>query len=493
MTRRILVVDDEPTTLRLIGTAVENAGFQAVLVRAGAEALQLLQSPDASAIDAVILDLSMPGTNGFDVLRTVHPRHPDLPFIVLTAHSSIANAVDSMRAGAVDFLVKPASGERIASAIRNALDNRGLQDELRPLSEKLGKPLRFAELVGDGPAMRDAIAVARKAAATDIPVLIEGESGVGKELFARAIYTDSPRSQGPFVTVNCGAIPANLVESILFGHEKGAFTGATSRHIGKFAEADGGTIFLDEVGELPLDVQVKLLRVLQEGEVDPVGGAKPVKVDVRVISATNRVLADQVRAGSFREDLYYRLAVFPVRIPPLRKRPEDIPALVAHFLDTFAASQSVRARGVLPSAMALLQGFAWPGNVRQLQNAIFRAAVLADGEQLAPEDFPFLAAQAEDDRADADDGPVPAAATPGWSGSLPVLDEDGHIRAIADIEADLIRFALARYRGRMSEIARRLGIGRSTLYRKVADLDGANGDVPQSQDASGRETHPWPN
>ena len=344
--------------------------------------------------------------------------------------------------------------------------------------------------------MQDAVAVAKKAAATAIPVLIEGESGVGKELFARAIYSASGRAGAPFITVNCGAIPANLVESILFGHEKGAFTGASDRHVGKFVEADGGTLFLDEVGELPLDVQVKLLRALQEGEIDPVGGRKPVKVDVRVISATNRILADQVREGAFREDLYYRLAVFPVRIPALRKRPEDIPALVGHFLTRLADSESIKARGILPSAIALLQQFSWPGNVRQLQNAIFRAAVMADGAQLTPDDFPFLSAQFEPVD-EADDHPVPAAATPGWSGTMPVLDADGHVRALAEVEADLIRFALSRYRGRMSEVARRLGIGRSTLYRKVAELgldEKPDDDLaPTPANASGREDHRWPN
>ncbi|GAB4150595.1 MAG: sigma-54 dependent transcriptional regulator [Sphingomonadales bacterium] len=495
MARKILVVDDEPTVLRLTGAAVENAGFQAVLVRSGAEALRLLDDGAGGDFDAVILDLSMPGADGFAVLRAIHPKQPELPFIVLTAHSSISNAVECMRAGAVDFLVKPASADRIATAICNALENRGLRDELRPLTEKLGGHLGFHELVGDGPAMEDAVAVAKKAAATAIPVLIEGESGVGKELFARAIYSASGRANSPFITVNCGAIPANLVESILFGHEKGAFTGASDRHVGKFVEADGGTLFLDEVGELPLDVQVKLLRALQEGEIDPVGGRKPVKVDVRVISATNRILADQVREGAFREDLYYRLAVFPVRIPPLRKRPEDIPALVSHFLARLADSESIKVRGILPSAIALLQQFSWPGNVRQLQNAVFRAAVMADGAQLTPDDFPFLSAQFE--AVEQDDTPVPAAATPGWSGTMPVLDDDGHVRALADVEADLIRFALSRYRGRMSEVARRLGIGRSTLYRKVAELgleQGSDGDTAAATaNASGREDHRWPN
>jgi len=335
---------------------------------------------------------------------------------------------------------------------------------------------------------------AEKAAASAIPVLIEGESGVGKELIARAIHGSGERRSKPFVAVNCGAIPDNLVESTLFGHEKGAFTGATERHAGKFVEASGGTLFLDEVGELPLAAQVKLLRALQEGEVDPVGGRKSVKVDVRLVSASNRNLIAAVKEERFREDLFYRLHVFPITVPPLRDRPEDVPDLVRHFLVRFTAEEGKRIRVVGADAMALLTHCPWPGNVRQLENAIFRAVVLAEGDEISIEEFPQLSAQAakaptplpseaEPLPAAAADAPLmlepeapvspigpPAPSLRPHGPALALLGPAGDVRPLADIEADVIRFAIAHYRGQMSEVARRLQIGRSTLYRKLDDL-----------------------
>ena len=332
---------------------------------------------------------------------------------------------------------------------------------------------------------------AEKAAASAIPVLIEGESGVGKELIARAIHGSGARRAKPFVAVNCGALPENLVESILFGHEKGAFTGATEKHTGKFVEADGGTLFLDEVGELPLPAQVKLLRALQEGEVEPVGARKPVKVDVRIVSATNRDLIADVKARRFREDLFYRLHVFPVSVPPLRQRPEDIPELARHVLARIAAEEGRRVRALSAQALALLAGFRWPGNVRQLENAIFRAVVLADGEELDVKEFPQIAALAGLDAAQPLIEPAPAMAAslpepreperPAAELTLPSLalvDQRGEMRPLDELERETIRFAIAHYRGQMSEVARRLGIGRSTLYRKLEGL-GLDGDVSE--------------
>ncbi|MEM7571194.1 MAG: sigma-54 dependent transcriptional regulator, partial [Pseudomonadota bacterium] len=335
---KILLVDDEPTQHKLIGAAVRTNGYDIVSCMGGQEAIDLLLSPEGKSIDAVLLDLSMPEVSGLDVLEAVRPQRPNLPIIVLTAFFSNSNVSGSMRAGATDFLVKPASGERIRAAIEAALDKNAPTGELRPLTEKMQSGGTFKDLIGASQAMQNAISVATKAAGSSIPVLIEGESGVGKELFARAIQAASPRKHAPFVIVNCGAIPPNLVESILFGHAKGAFTGASEAHTGKFVEADGGTIFLDEVGELPMETQVKLLRVLQEGEVDPVGSTQVQRVDVRVLSATNRTLADEVTKGNFREDLFYRLNVFPVRIPPLRKRADDITTLIQHFVDKVCES-----------------------------------------------------------------------------------------------------------------------------------------------------------
>ena len=326
-------------------------------------------------------------------------------------------------------------------------------------------------------------------------MLIEGESGVGKELFARAIHGSGERKSKPFVAVNCGAIPDNLVESILFGHEKGAFTGATERHLGTFVEASGGTLFLDEVSELPLAAQVKLLRALQEGSVEAVGGRKPVKVDVRIISATNRKLLDRVKAGQFREDLFYRLHVLPLTIPPLRARREDIPHLLRHFLARFCAEENRVIAGISGEAMAQLSQLEWPGNIRQLENAVYRAVVMSESDQLGPIDFPLGAAQAPS-MSDAHNqhgeplivapafhstvpaivsgNEIPIAPLPS-AGTLTMLTNAGEMRPLEELESEIIRFAISHYRGQMSEVARRLKIGRSTLYRK---LDEASADDP---------------
>jgi DNA-binding NtrC family response regulator len=352
-------------------------------------------------------------------------------------------------------------------SIENALKLTMLSGEVSRLTRRMEGALGFDDLVGRSPAMTKAIGLARRAAASTIPVLIEGESGVGKELMARAIQGSGERSGKPFVAVNCGAIPDNLVESILFGHERGAFTGAAERHTGKFLEATGGTLFLDEIGELKLDMQVKLLRALQEGEIDPVGGKKPIKVDIRLISATNRDLWRLVQEGKFREDLYYRLNVYPIRVPPMRERPEDLLPLIGHFIARISLAEGKRIVGIDPAAERLLTGYDWPGNVRQLENAVFRAVVLCDGERLSVCDFPQIAQLAG--------MPTPVRApggggTAGPNGALSVFDGGGDLRPLADVEADMIRHAIDRYRGQMTEISRRLGIGRSTLYRKVRDL-----------------------
>ena len=314
-------------------------------------------------------------------------------------------------------------------------------------------------------------------------MLIEGESGVGKELFARAIHGSGERKSKPFVAVNCGAIPDNLVESILFGHEKGAFTGATERHTGKFVEAHGGTLFLDEVSELPLTAQVKLLRALQEGAVEAVGGRKPVKVDVRIISATNRKLLDRVKGGHFREDLFYRLHVLPLTIPPLRTRREDIPHLLRHFLARFCAEENRPITGISGEAMAHLSQLDWPGNIRQLENAVYRAVVMSEGDQLGLADFPQIAAQPQPDPTAQHSEPLMRRRRrrhPPWSrvmkylsrrcrsaGTLSMLTNTGEVRPLEEMENEIIRFAISHYRGQMSEVARRLKIGRSTLYRKL--------------------------
>jgi DNA-binding NtrC family response regulator len=485
MAERVLIVDDDPVARRLVESMVSRAGYEPVIAEGGDVALARLT--EGTPIDCVILDLVMPDLDGLGVLAKMRAAGIGVPVIVQTAHGGIDNVISAMRAGAVDFVVKPVGAERLTVSLRNALATRALEGELNRIKRSQSGTLTFKDIVTRSARMLGVLRTAEKAAASSIAVLIEGESGVGKELIARAIHGTGERRAKPFVAVNCGAIPENLVESTLFGHEKGAFTGAAERHAGKFVEASGGTLFLDEVGELPLATQVKLLRALQEGEIDPVGGKKPVKVDVRVISATNRDLIAEVRAGRFREDLYYRLCVFPISIPPLRERPEDVAHLIRHFLLRFAAEEGKRVRGVSAEALALLNGFSWPGNVRQLENAIFRAVVLAEGDEIGIAEFPQIAGASETSLVPLQDvdarptsvvqplildsvAPVPPHANLPTGATLPLLDGGGDVLPLDAVEAAAIRFAITHYRGQMSEVARKLRIGRSTLYRKLDQL-----------------------
>jgi DNA-binding NtrC family response regulator len=468
MAKTVLVVDDDPTQRRLLQASAEKQGFRARVVENGERALE--EASDAkNGVDVVLLDLVMPGLSGMETLERLMERRPDLPVIVLTATGGIDTVVQAMRAGAIDFFVKPASPERIGISIRNALKLSDLRGEVKRLSKKSGGTMSFDDMIAGAPLMRQVVRLGQRAAASSIPILILGESGVGKEVAARCIQGASERAGKPFISVNCGAIPENLVESILFGHEKGSFTGATDKKLGKFVEADQGTLFLDEVGELPLDMQVKLLRVLQEGEVDAVGSRRPTKVDVRIISATNRDLAQQVKEGRFREDLYYRLNVFPIEIPSLKDRREDLPALVEHFVRRFNAEEGKSAPGVSPEAMAILAAYDWPGNVRQLENAVFRAIVLSDGGLLKPEDFPQISGLTPSVPSAEDVGE--AHVSSGEDKPVDITDAAGQLRTLEAIERDLIQYAIDHYSGHMSEVARRLGIGRSTLYRKVREYD----------------------
>jgi len=535
MKNSILIVDDDPVQRRLLEAAVNRLGHSVVSVEDGAKALEILLGPNAADINLVILDLVMPDVDGMMVLGEMRRASCPHPVIVQTAHGGIDTVVNAMRAGANDFVVKPVSPERIEVSINNALKVNALEGEIQRIKKSHKGILTFKDIVTRSPLMDKVIRLGERAAKSNIPILIEGESGVGKELVARAIQGTSTRKSKTFVTVNCGAIPDNLVESILFGHEKGAFTGAVDKHVGKFQEAHGGTLFLDEVGELPLDIQVKLLRAVQEGEIDPIGGKKPSRVDFRLISATNRSMLDLVKDGNFREDLYYRLNVFPIWIPPLRERPEDIPELARHFMARFAAEEGKRqVSAISPDAMNMLQSYQWPGNIRQLENAMFRAVVLCDGAYLTAEEFPQVAAQlGEIDPGpvsrpvvmqhgntaapDAGSAPQPSPTPPVMSGpglpggqesgvplyagipipdpsetadhnaaaqvpvfgSMLLLREDGHVRELEDVEAEIIKLAIEHYGGRMSEVARRLKIGRSTLYRKLKEygLDSADGQI----------------
>ncbi len=492
MAKRVLIVDDDPIQRRILEEHIKRLGYETKTAQGGEQALQILEAADHGSISLVFLDLVMPGVDGAAVLDRVGLKPGMPPIIVQTAQGSIEAAISAMRAGAVDFIVKPASPERLDISIKSALKIEALQDEITRIKKKVEGTLSFGDLVMRGDAMTRVIALGRRAAASHIPVLIEGESGVGKELIARAIQGESERAGKPFITVNCGAIPENLVESILFGHEKGSFTGATDKRIGKFQEADGGTLFLDEVGELPLEAQVKLLRALQEGEIDPVGAKKPVKVNFRLISATNRDMIQQVKDGKFREDLYYRLNVFPIHVAPLRERLSDIPELARHFMARFAAEEGKRIVGFSADAMRLLQSYSWPGNVRQLENAVFRATVLADGSELTVAEFPQIAAHVDGFTTEIPAAPAYVDKNPAYTGpallgaedtvpqtmemtgsngalGIPAISGDGEIRRLEDMEADMIRLALGRYRGHMTEVAKRLNIGRSTLYRKMQE------------------------
>jgi DNA-binding NtrC family response regulator len=504
----ILIVDDDPVQCRLLDAMLQKSGYETVVLDNGDAALTLLGGADGARIDCVILDLVMPNLDGLGVLARLRQASINVPVIVQTAHGGIDNVVSAMRAGAIDFVVKPVGVERLQVSLRNALNTSALEVELSRIKHSRAGTLGFNDIITKSPVMAAVLRMAEKAAASTIPVLVAGESGVGKELIARAIHGSGERRAKPFIAVNCGAMPENLVESILFGHEKGSFTGATERHVGKFVEASGGTLFLDEVGELPAAAQVKLLRAIQEGEVEPVGARKTIKVDVRIVSATNRDLIADVKAGRFREDLFYRLHVFPITVPPLRERPADIPALSRHFLARFAAEEGKRIRLITPEALHMLAAFHWPGNIRQLENTLFRAVVLAEGDTIGLPEFPQVSAQVAAPGPDLGDTPnhageplVPdfdqpvalpapfedhpgALAAPPAAGAdaLPLLDAAGEVRPLEELEAELIRYAITHYRGQMSEVARRLQIGRSTLYRKLEALGlNTERDEPDSE------------
>lgn len=512
----ILLVDDDPVQRRLNGAALQNAGYTTIDAEDGAIAMTLLR--EGGNFAAILLDLVMPNMDGLEVMDAMKAEGFTQPVIVQTAKGGIDVVISAMRAGAFDFIVKPVAADRLTRAIEKALklEKRSQEVQAQEGQEKPAQPAKtaptsvpetFKHLTTRNPAMAKAIRLGLKAAASDIPVILEGETGVGKEVFARAIQGASQRKQKPFVTVNCGAIPENLVESTLFGHEKGSFTGATDKKIGKFVEADTGTLFLDEIGDLPLDAQVKLLRTLQEGEVDPVGSKKAHAVNLRFIAASHRNLMDQSKQGTFREDLYFRLNVFPIRIPALRERKEDIALLVETFLKNYSESEGKpQLTTIAPDALALLERHDWPGNIRELQNTIFRAVVLCDGTTLTLDDFPQIAAHtgllaanlgveqpishsAQSPHTSLSSGRVEM--TPPsleeenaedmvrWADPqhdeprhiIAFLDDDGDVRPLIDIERDAIEMAIQHCNGQMSDVARRLGIGRSTLYRKFQDLN----------------------
>ncbi|MCS6760600.1 MAG: sigma-54 dependent transcriptional regulator [Candidatus Devosia symbiotica] len=478
---RILVVDDDSVQLRLTADIANRAGFRPLIATGGEQALAILR--DNRNIGAMILDLIMPDLDGMGVMDAMRREGLITPVIIQIANASLETVISAMRNGAADYFVKPVAPERLIISLRNAMKLDALEATIRAERARKSGTFSTSDMIAKAPSMARVISLCTKAAKSTIPVLIEGETGVGKELIARIIQGSGDRAGKPFITVNCGAIPPNLVESVLFGYKKGAFTGAIADQPGKFAEAHNGTLFLDEIGELPLDIQVKLLRVLQEGEIEPVGSVRTERVNVRLISATNRRLLNLAKSGEFREELYYRLNVFPIYTPPLRERMEDMPTMVAMFMARFAAETGKRILGISPAALQLLADYDWPGNVRQLENAVYRAVILSEGAFLETIDFPQIIAQANGrDRAIKEIQAAPVAAGPTHIDSatarqrvdisLPTapdrfLDLNGEVVALAKIERAAIVFAIEHHGGRMSRVARALKIGRSTLYRKL--------------------------
>ncbi len=445
---RILVVDDKDT-MRSLLQRILGADHQVTLARDGAEALAWI---GRAPFDVVLTDIKMPGADGFQVLAAVRREAPDTEVVMMTAYGTVEKAVEAIKGGAYDYLQKPFDPDDAVRVVARALERKRLRDEAAHLREALAGAQRFDRLIGKSPAMQEVFGLLDRAAQLDITVLLEGASGTGKELAARAIHDRSARGARPFVPVNCGALPGELVESELFGHARGAFTGAATARPGLFREADGGTLFLDEVGELPAAVQVKLNRALQEGEIRPVGETRSVKVDVRVIAATLRDLRAEVDAGRFREDLYYRLNVFPVRLPPLRERQSDIPLLAGHLLEKHARAQGRAIEGFDADALAALTTHAFPGNVRELENVVERAVAVCTGKRI---DLGCLPAQLRQAPA----GPPAAEALVGlpYKDAVRVARDQG-VRAYLDA-------LMQAYDGNVTRAARHAGVERESLHR----------------------------
>ena len=442
----IWVVDDDPAIRELLSFIVTDAGYGVDSFSSGAEVLTNSGPPP----DALLLDLMMPEVDGVEVLKELKRLHPELPVIIVTADDDIQRAVELTKLGAYDYLVKPIDQERLLTTVSRALSHGSLEKEVARLKEELSNRYHLRNIIGSSAAMRTVYDQIEKVLESEITVFISGESGTGKELVAKAIHHASLRSDGPFIDVNCAAIPEGLQESELFGHEKGAFTGALATHPGKFEQASGGTIFLDEVGEMSPSAQARLLRVLQERVLQRVGGTETIELDVRVISASNRDLSAMVDEGTFRQDLFYRLVVFPIALPPLRDRREDIPQLVEHFLEKYARDAGKKVTSVESEAMDALVTHSWPGNVRELENVIHRMLLVTSGVELKSDDLPpGLTAE-----------PVPTR-----TGDAPVLETAG--LSLEELERAAIVRAMERNQGNLSDVARQLGIGRSTLYRKL--------------------------
>ncbi|MAW61740.1 MAG: hypothetical protein CMJ94_13040 [Planctomycetes bacterium] len=448
---QVLLIDDDPAVIRLLEFELAEAGVSTVAATTGRQAKEILAKSD---IDSIVLDLALPDVTGRELLSEFQKESPEIPVIVLTARDEVDEAVTCMRLGARDFVTKPFDRARLLTSVGNACHERRMQAQLELVSKQRRRSNGFESLVGKSAGVERVKQLLKRAVGNDVTVLLEGESGTGKEVFARALHAEGPRASGPFVAVNCGAIPENLIESQLFGHARGSFTGAVQDHAGFFEQADGGTILLDEIGELPLAAQVRLLRVLQERTIQRVGDREPRRVNVRVVAATNRNLESMAKSDRFRLDLFYRLAVFPVTLPPLRERDQDVVLLAEAFLER-TCRRLDRSRLHLDerARQAILQ-YQWPGNVRELENAIERACLLATGEQITASDLP----DAVLDHLLGEDA--------GGSETNPHQGSD-RVRPLADEERDLILRALELTDWNLSQAAQQLGIGRATIYRKI--------------------------
>ena len=447
---QLLLVDDDANTLASLSRAFRLAGHEATVCDNANRAVELLRS---EKFDLIFSDVVMPGKSGLEFLEEIKNAGVKAPVILISGQANIEMAVHATKLGALDFLEKPLSTDKLLVTVENALRLTRLEDENRELKRRLGKH----QLVGSGPAMKKLIAQIDRVASSETRVCILGETGTGKELVARAIHEKSPRHDGPFVTLNCAAVPAELIESELFGHEKGAFTGAAGRHIGKFEQAEGGTLFLDEVGDMPVTMQAKLLRVLEEGEVERVGGDKPVKVNVRVVVATHRNLEELVAQNAFRGDLFHRIYVFPLLLPPLRERSEDFTELVEHFARQVAAQNGWKEKEFSAQAIAALQKYGWPGNVRELRNVVERLVLLAEGEKVSADDVQLA---------------LPASiGTAGNAGALGSAGSNGTLAVRTEaFEKEVLLAELRRHNFHMTNVARVLGLERSHLYKKCQQL-----------------------
>ncbi len=445
---QLLLVDDDPNTLASLSRAFRMAGHEATVCDNASRAAELLRT---ESFDLILSDVVMPGKSGLELLEDLKKAGVKTPIILISGQANIEMAVKATKLGALDFLEKPLSADKLLVTVENALRMSRLEEENRELRYRLGKH----ELVGSGPAMKKLIAQIERVAPSETRVCILGETGTGKELVARAIHEKSPRHENAFVTLNCAAVPAELIESELFGHEKGAFTGAAARHVGKFEQADGGTLFLDEIGDMPVAMQAKLLRVLEEGEVERVGGDKPIRVNVRVVVATHRNLENLVRQNAFRSDLFHRIYVFPLTLPPLRERPEDFPDLVAHFARQVAAQNGWKGKIFAEEAIAELCKYGWPGNVRELRNVVERLALLAADDNVSTADVRLVLPTS-------DSGSSGASGSSSGTGTLAERTEA--------FEREVMLAEIRRHSFHMTNVARALGLERSHLYKKCQQL-----------------------